>query len=86
MRRFVLNRKVDVSGVSGTGRIAEGVEWSCGKVSICWLGTYSSSAQFDNLHQLQHLHGHGGTTTVEWLDPDEFPGDPYLDSAGDCPF
>lgn len=31
-RVFVLQRHVDVSGVSGTGEIAEGVEWSDGTV------------------------------------------------------
>lgn len=68
MRTFRLVRKEDVSGISGTGVIAEGVEWTSGKVSICWLGTFSSTAQFDNLHQLEHIHGHEGRTYVEWCD------------------
>lgn len=33
IRTFKLNRKVDVTGVSGTGIVAEGTEFSNGRVS-----------------------------------------------------
>ena len=66
MRSFRLVRTEDVSGVSGTGAVAEGVEWTNGKVTICWLGTFGTISVLDNLHQLEHLHGHEGKTTVVW--------------------
>lgn len=76
MRTFHLIRRKDISGVSGTGCIAEGVEWQCGKVSICWLGTFSSTAQFDNMHQLEAIHGHEGATYVEWQESLALPERP----------
>lgn len=67
MRTFVLRRLEDVSGVSGLGVVAEGVEWTCGKVSLCWLGNYQSTEQADSLHVIEATHGHGGKTLIEWV-------------------
>ncbi len=66
MRTFKLNRSKDVSGVSGTGEVAEGVEFDNGKVVICWISKHHTIAIFDNLHELEAIHGHEGSTTVEW--------------------
>lgn len=68
MRRFYLTRDEDVSGVSGTGRVAEGVEWEDGKVSVSWLSRYHIVETIDNIHTCEAVHGHGGKTKVEWLD------------------
>ena len=57
MRLFKLNRKRDISGISGTGIIAEGVEFSDGQVVMSWLGKYHS----------MEIHGHGGATELVWL-------------------
>ena len=65
-RTFRLIRTEDISGISGTGVVAEGCEWENGKVTVCWLGTYGTIEQADNLHQIEKLHGHGGRTYVEW--------------------
>ena len=67
MRTFVLVRHEDVSGISGTGKVAEGIEWSNGKVSLCWLGTYQTIEQADSMHVIEATHGHGGKTVVEWV-------------------
>ena len=40
MRLFVLLREEDVTGVSGTGIVAEGVEWQDGRV-----GNYAFSVE-----------------------------------------
>lgn len=66
MRTFKLHRDKDLSGVSGTGDVAEGVEFDTGKVVICWLTKYHSVSVFDNVHTLEQVHGHEGSTKVVW--------------------
>jgi hypothetical protein len=68
MRRFVLNRKEDATGTSGTGIVAEGVEYSNGQVSIHWISQLESVNVYANAKVLEALHGHDGRTTVEWID------------------
>lgn len=69
-RRFVLRRLVDVSGVSGTGVVAEGVEFSSGVVALTWLSEWPTSVVFHNrgVDSVEAVHGHGGSTVIEWLD------------------
>lgn len=67
-RRFHLYRDVDVSGISGTGKVAEGVEWSDGTVALRWLGDSPSSVHWDNLALVEKTHGHDGLTRVVWMD------------------
>lgn len=68
-RRFVLRRAVDVSGVSGTGDVAEGVEWSDGTVALRWRGKWATTVVWDyGLDALLAVHGHNGSTVVRWLD------------------
>lgn len=68
MRRFVMHRDKDHSGVSGVGNVAEGVEFDDGQVVICWLSKYHSIGVFDNILCLTKIHGHEGSTKVVWLD------------------
>jgi len=75
MRRFYLKRLEDESGVSGTGRIAEGVEFSDGNCAIHWLTHTACTGVYNNMKQLLLIHGHGGKTIVEWKD-DEVLVDP----------
>lgn len=70
MRRFHLVRSEDESGVSGEGRVAEGVEWSDGECSLHWLTHTSCTGNYRNIKQLLLIHGHGGKTCVRWLDED----------------
>ena len=69
MRRFRLMRAEDVSGVSGTGNVAEGVSFSDGRIVISWSGPYRSISIFESLGDLEAIHGHGGRTWIDWLDP-----------------
>lgn len=70
-RRFVLRRSVDVTGVSGTGDVAEGVEWSDGTVALRWRGRWATTVVWDyGLDALLAVHGHNGSTVVRWLDGD----------------
>ena len=82
-RRFDLCRLDDVSGVSGTGRVAEGVCFSSGKCVISWLSSMPSIGVFDSVDELLAVHGHKGKTVVRWLDPDGEPAAP--ESPERCP-
>lgn len=67
-RRFSLVREQDVSGVSGTGVVAEGVEFPNGQCVIHWLGKYSTIELHPNIDILLGVHGHNGLTTIQWED------------------
>lgn len=69
-RRFRLIRDLDFSGVSGVGHVADGVQWPCGQVALMWLGEHGSLAVWDSLGSMLAVHGHGGSTGVEWVDPE----------------
>lgn len=69
-RRFHLQRDHDVTGVSGTGRVADGIVWSDGTVSVRWLGERPSTVFWDELADAVHVHGHGGHTRIVWDDPE----------------
>jgi hypothetical protein len=67
-RLFELHRFVDVSGgISGTGVVAEGVEFSDGKVAVRWLGETPSTVVWDSIAHARAVHGHGGATRIVWL-------------------
>lgn len=66
-RLFELHRDVDVSGVSGTGVVAEGVEFSDGTVVIHWRGAQSSTVVWDSLDGVRAIHGHNGNTRVVFV-------------------
>ena len=52
MRRFYLARKVDVSGVSGTGRIAEGCTFDNGFVALTWLTGHFTLSYYNGIDEL----------------------------------
>ncbi len=67
-RRFYLLRKQDISGVSGTGKVAEGIEYADGKCSIRWFGAHSSTNNYDSVADMIAIHGHEGSTEVIFYD------------------
>lgn len=67
-KRFMLHRKVDHSGVSGTGWVASGVEFSDGTVVVRWYGSDPSTSVWESIRALQAIHGHNGATEIRWLD------------------
>jgi hypothetical protein len=69
MRRFHFERFEDASGVSGCGRVAEGVIFSNGKVALEWLSNHASTALYDNLADVEYIHGHEGKTKIVFDDP-----------------
>jgi len=72
VRRFQLQRHEDVTGVSGTGIVAEGVEFSTGKVVLQWLTETSSVVIWGSIEDAIKVHGHGGLTELVWVDKDNF--------------
>lgn len=70
IRRFHFVRTEDVSGVSGTGVVGEGVEFSGGKVAYTWLTHMGAVTVYDNIKTFLSIHGHEGKGTIEWIDPD----------------
>lgn len=68
MRRFLLVRDEDVSGVSGTGVVADGVVFRDGATVLRWRGDDASTAVWGDLTAAMRIHGHGGLTRVEWVD------------------
>lgn len=65
MKVFNLVRTEDVSGVSGTGIVAEGVEFEGGKCVICWRGEKSSVNVYESMDEMLAIHGHEGKTTAK---------------------
>lgn len=61
---FYLQRTEDESGISGTGRIAQGVIFDNGKVALTWLSEHPSVAMYDNIGDVRVIHGHEGKTEV----------------------
>lgn len=74
---FDLVRTADPTGISGTGPVAEGVQFSDGTVALRWLAPYISEANrergvrpttvlHDDVTSVLALHGHNGATTIRW--------------------
>lgn len=66
---FYLKRTEDESGVSGTGRIAQGFIFDNGKVALTWLSEHPSVTVYDSIGEVHAIHGHGGKTEVI-MEPD----------------
>lgn len=67
-RPFVLQRHADPSGISGTGVVAEGVQFTDGHASLRWRGPHPSTVAWDNVDRIVAVHGHNGATELLWLD------------------
>lgn len=52
-RRFLLERDRDVTGVSGTGHVAEDVIWTDGTVDVHWPGARPSWLHWRTLGDAQ---------------------------------
>jgi hypothetical protein len=62
-RLFTLIRKQDATGVSGTGRVLDGVVFHTGQVVICWRSDlrqddpgYSSISVYPSWEAFEHVH------------------------------
>lgn len=66
MRTFLLVRKEDLTGISGTGEVAEGVQFSDGACALRWKTDKSSIGIYKSITDVIAIHGHNGSTTVRW--------------------
>ena len=67
MKIFYLNRLEDESGISGTGRVAQGFIFDNGKVALTWLSDHPSITIYDNIGEVHAIHSHDGKTEIEML-------------------
>ena len=82
-RAFALVRTTDVSGVSGTGTVAYGVEFPDRTVALRWVGGNPTSVVFhDNgMESVEAIHGHSGATQIMWLSEDLGPRAAEMDEC-----
>lgn len=67
MRTFWMIRDEDVTGVSGTGVVAQGVEFDDGTVCLRWtVGEHRSTVLWPSIASVEAIHGHDGKTTIEF--------------------
>ena len=67
MRTFELHRDEDETGISGTGVVAEGVQFSDGPVVLRWIvGEHRSTVVWPDIASVDAIHGHGGRTRIVW--------------------
>lgn len=64
MRLFHLYRSEDVSGISGTGPVVEGVEFTNGWCAIRWLSGRSTLCFYQSMQDVRAIHGHGQKTEL----------------------
>jgi hypothetical protein len=79
-RPFALVRDTDVSGVSGIGIVANGIQWPDGQAAIHWTGSAfpTTTPHPAGMESVTAVHGHGGATRVVWQ-PEAMPRPLYGD-------
>jgi len=70
-KEFFLKRIEDESGISGTGVVARGTVFPSGKVVLEWQTFHTSLCIYQNLSDVEAIHGHNGKTLVVMGSPDE---------------
>lgn len=68
MRRFYLQRNTDISGTSGTGRVAEGCQFDTRWCALVWLSDKTALSYYPDIETLINIHGHHGATQIVWID------------------
>ena len=67
MLNFRLIRDEDVTGISGTGVVAEGTLFSNGAAVVAWLGEDASVVHWPKgMESVIRINGHGGKTRIVW--------------------
>lgn len=63
-----INRKVDISNVSGTGRVAEFVEYG-NRVIVQWItGKIKSTVTYDNIEEVKQVMCSGGNSEIVYYE------------------
>lgn len=69
-------RDEDITGISGTGKIAAGALFADGTAVLHWPGDpyTTTTVHPGGLESILHIHGHGGKTRIVWDDEQPAPG------------
>ena len=71
-KRFLLYRRQDETGVSGTGVVATGVVWPDGHAALRWKAddheAASSTSVWSSVADMMRVHGHGGFSEIIYID------------------
>ncbi len=69
-----MQRNTDVTGVSGTGRVVEGVILDDSRFVMTWLGDNPSCVIHQNLESAIKVHGHEGSSIfISSPEEEEYP-------------
>lgn len=55
-RAFHVLREADVTGISGTGRVLDGVIFHTGQVVVCWRSAHGSITIFEDWTAFENVH------------------------------
>ena len=69
-KEFYLQRNEDETGISGTGVVARGVVLPSGKAVLEWQTFHTSLALYNNIADVEAIHGHNGKTLVVMGSPE----------------
>ena len=64
MKLFHFYRGEDQSGVSGTGAVVEGVQFTNGWCALRWISSHSSICFYRSIEEVRQIHSHGGKTEI----------------------
>ncbi len=64
MKLFHFYRSQDHSGVSGTGAVVEGVQFTNGWCALRWISSKSSICFYKSIEEVKEIHGHAGKTEI----------------------
>ncbi|WP_378735372.1 hypothetical protein [Nocardia brasiliensis] len=64
VRTFEFQRDADVTGVSGTGVVADGVTFDDGVTVVRWRGERRSTVVWPSVEDAIAVHGHDGATRL----------------------
>lgn len=76
-RTFEIHRDQDITGLSGTGHVADGVVFPDGTAVVRWhevggetyeRGVRATTVMFPNVTAVEALHGHNGATRLVFTD------------------
>jgi hypothetical protein len=78
-KRFILYRREDETGASGTGVVATGVVWPDGHAALRWKAddhqAVSSTSVWTSVADMLQVHGHGGLSKIFYLDGEAEPAE-----------
>lgn len=63
---FDLIRLDDVSGISGTGKVAEGAVFVDGTTVMRWLSAHPSTVVYESAREVLAIHGHGDKSEMRY--------------------